>query len=236
VVAGALPREAARARAGLPRGRPVGLSPEPAEPAEIAAFLAGHPPFSGLDPAALHEVAAAATVRAYRPGEAALVEDGAPAHALYVVRSGAMELVHADQVVDVLEPGQCFGHPSLLTELAPTFTVRAREPATCLLLPREAAMRVFAQPPGARYLASSLRSRLVRTGHTAHALPELSMTRLGALVDRPPVFVSADASPPRTGGSSACYPSRTSPAASTRRSRCAARSPGRRTRTRSWRP
>jgi CBS domain-containing protein len=104
-----------------------------------------------------------------------------------------MELVHADQVVDVVEPGECFGHPSLLTELAPAFTVRAREPSTCLLLPREAAMRVFAQPEGARYLASSLRSRLVRTGHTAHGLPELSMTRLGALVERPPVFVSADA-------------------------------------------
>jgi CBS domain-containing protein len=62
-----------------------------------------------------------------------------------------------------------------------------------VLLPRAAAMRVFAAPGGARYLASSLRSRLVRTGHTAHGLPELSMTRLGGLVDRPPVFVSAGA-------------------------------------------
>jgi CBS domain-containing protein len=191
VVAGALARPPARARAGLPGGGRVGLSPAPEE---TAAFLAGHPPFSALDGQALAEVAAAAALRAYGPGEAALVEDGAPAEALYVVRSGAMELVHADQVVDVLEPGQSFGHPSLLTGLAPTFTVRAREPATCLLLPREAAMRVFAQPPGARYLASSLRSRLVRTGHTAHALPELSMTRLGGLVDRPPVVVAADAS------------------------------------------
>jgi CBS domain-containing protein len=105
-----------------------------------------------------------------------------------------MELVHAGQVVDVLEPGQCFGHPSLLTGLAPAFTVRAREPTTCLLFPREAAMRVFAHPAGAEYLASSLRRRLVRTGHTAHGLPELSMTRLGALVDRGPVVVPADAS------------------------------------------
>ena len=142
----------------------------------------------------LAEVAAAATVRAYAPGEAALVEDGAPADSLYVVASGAMDLVHADQVVDVLGPGQLFGHPSLLTGLAPTFTVRAREQATCLLLPRAAAMRAFAHPAGAEYLASSLRRRLVRTGHTTHGLPELSMTRLGALVHRPPVFVGVDAS------------------------------------------
>ena len=142
----------------------------------------------------LSEVAGAGAVRPYGEDEAALVEDGAPAEALYVLLTGAMELVHADQVVDVLEPGQCFGHPSLLTVLAPAFTVRAREPSTCLLLPRAVAMRVFAQPAGAEYLASSLRRRLVRTGHTAHGLPELSMTRVGALVDRAPVVVTPDVS------------------------------------------
>jgi CBS domain-containing protein len=132
--------------------------------------------------------------RTYPAGETVLVEDGPPAQALYVVSDGAMELVHAGQVVDVLGPGQCFGHPSLLSGLAPAFTVRARGDTACLLLPREVAVRVFAHPSGARYIARTLRSRLVRTGYTAHALPELSMTRLGALVDRPPVFVPADAS------------------------------------------
>ena len=121
-----------------------------------------------------------------------LVEDGAPSDALFVVATGAMDLVHAGTLVDVLEPGQCFGHPSLLTGLAPAFTVHAGEAATTVVLPRAAALRVFAQPAGAEYLASSLRRRLVRSGHTAHGLPELGMTRLGALVGRPPVFVAAD--------------------------------------------
>jgi CBS domain-containing protein len=163
-------------------------------PEQIAAFLARFAPFADLGADVLADVAALATVQAYGEDEAALVEDGAPSEALCVVATGTMELVHADQVVDVLEPGQCYGHPSLLTGLAPAFTVRAREPSTSVLLPREAAMRVFAQPSGAQYLASSLRRRLVRSGHTAHGLPELSMTRLGALVDRPPVFVAADTS------------------------------------------
>lgn len=131
------------------------------------------------------------TARAYRDGEAVLVEDGPPAGALYVVATGAMELVHADQVVDLLGPGQCFGHPSLLSGLAPAFTVRAREGTSCLVIPREPALELFAHPAGARYVARSLRQRLVRTGHTAHALPQLSMTRLGALIDHPPVFVAA---------------------------------------------
>ena len=66
-----------------------------------------------------------------------------------------MELVHADTVVDVLEPGQCFGHPSLLTGLAPAFTVRAREASTRARCRARAALRVFAQPAGAEYLRSA---------------------------------------------------------------------------------
>jgi CBS domain-containing protein len=183
-------RAAEGRRAGPPRGRPDGLT----SPDEIAAFLARHPPFADLTADVLADVAAAAVVRSWPAGTDVLVEDGAPADALSVVATGAMDLVHADTVVDVLEPGQCFGHPSLLTGLAPAFTVRAREAATTVVLPRAAAMRVFAQPGGAEYLASSLRRRLVRTGHTTHGLPELGMTRLGALVGRPPVFVAADTS------------------------------------------
>ena len=34
------------------------------------------------------------------------MEDGTPSDALYVVRSGSMELAHGDQVVVVLEPGE----------------------------------------------------------------------------------------------------------------------------------
>ena len=52
-----------------------------------------------------------------------------PAQGVYVVRDGAVELVHDDEVVAVLEPGEVFGHPSLLSGRAPAFTVRAREPS-----------------------------------------------------------------------------------------------------------
>jgi CBS domain-containing protein len=100
-----------------------------------------------------------------------------------------MELVHADQVVDVLVPGACFGHPSLLTGMAPAFTARATEDTACLLIPDDVALLVFAHPSGARYIARTLRQRLVRTGYTAHALPALSMTRLGGLLHRPPVVL-----------------------------------------------
>lgn len=167
--------------------------PISSDPVSIAAFLAHHPPFDGLEPDELASVAQVAVARSYRAGEPALIEDGEPSHALYVVLDGAMELAHGEHMVDVLEPGQCFGHPSLLAGMAPAFTVRARIDTTCLLLPQEVALGVLAHPAGLRYLARSLRHRLVSTGHVAHALPQLSMTRLSTLVDEAPLFLPLDA-------------------------------------------
>ena len=132
-------------------------------------------------------------------GTAALVEDGEPAQGMYVVHTGAMNLVHEDQVVDTLEPGECFGHPSLLSGLAPAFSVIAHEDSTALFIPREPALRVLGHPAGAAYIASSLRERLVRTGETAHALPDLSLMRLSALVDREPLDPGAGDVAPRGG-------------------------------------
>jgi CBS domain-containing protein len=158
-----------------------------------AAFLAGIPPFDSIGAAERQAIAAASELRDFPPGYAVLVEDGEPATGLYVIVAGSMELVHDDQTVDVLERGQCFGHPSLLSERAPAFTVRAREASRCLLVPGDLALDVLGRREGVRWVARSLRHRLVQTGHTAHALSDLSTTRIGALVDRPPVVLEPGA-------------------------------------------
>ena len=155
---------------------------------EIQAFLVNHPPFDALEPAVLAAIAATATVATYAPGENALVEDAAPAEHLFVVRDGSMELLHEKEVVDLLEPGESFGHPSLLTGRAPAFTVRARRESSCYLIPRAQALEVFSGPAGAGYVAATLRNRLVQAGHIVHAMPELGTTRAAELVTRPPVF------------------------------------------------
>jgi len=154
----------------------------------VATFLAGFAPFDALPPAELAAVAASAVERSYDAGESALIEDGTPSEHLFVVRSGSVELVHQGEAVDILGPGELFGQPSLLTGLAPAFTVKAREPTICLLIPREPAMTVFTEPAGATHLARTLRSRLVQAGHVVHALPELGTIRVSELVDRPPIF------------------------------------------------
>jgi CBS domain-containing protein len=155
---------------------------------EITSFLRRHPPFSSLDETDLARVAAAAEVRTLPAGSVVLVEDGPPSTAFWVTREGSMELVHEDSVIDVLEPGEGFGHPSLLSGLAPSFTVRAHEDSVCLLIPREEALLVLGRPEGAGFVARSLRERLVRTGHTVHGMPELATVRIAELVPGPPVY------------------------------------------------
>lgn len=155
---------------------------------DTAAFLARFPPFDQLPHDLVESVAAGSLLERVEQGRDVLVEDGAPARALYVVRTGSMELLHEDEVVDILEPGETFGHPSLLTELSPAFTVRAHEPSSVLVVAREAALRALGDESGTRFVARSLRERMVRTGRTLHALPELYATKVGSLVRAPPLF------------------------------------------------
>jgi CBS domain-containing protein len=154
---------------------------------ERAAFLRRFAPFGDLPDAELEEAAASARVEAFAAGATILAEDGQPAHALYVVRSGAVELRHDEETIDVLEPGEAFGHPSLLSGLAPAFDVLAREPTECLVIPGERAKAVLSSPAGVEFVASSLRERMVRTGHVVHAHADQRTAHLGSLVHRPVV-------------------------------------------------
>ncbi len=158
-----------------------------------AAFLARFAPFSALDDEELGRVAAAVEVRSYRRGAVALVEAAAPATSFSVVRSGSMELVHEGQVVDVLMPGEGFGHPSLLSGFASAFTVRAHEDAVCYLIPRAVALEILGRPAGARFVASTLHERMVSAERTVRALPPVAGASVTSLVTRAPVFCDGEA-------------------------------------------
>jgi CBS domain-containing protein len=157
---------------------------------EIAGFLAPFPPFDQLGKDDLSRLAAEITLRSYPAGTDILIEDGPPANELFVVRSGSIELRHEDEVVDILEPGESFGHPSLLTGMAATFTVRAHEDTTCYVIGREAALKVLGRPAGAIFVARTMRERLTRSSHTVRGLPELRTVHIANLVKGPPVFCS----------------------------------------------
>jgi len=151
---------------------------------QLDTFLARYAPFDALDPDALGSLVAGARDQTFQPGEAALVEDGPPAAGLWVVLAGSMELVHENEPVQVLEPGECFGQTSLLTGLAPSFTVRAREESRCALLSAEAGRQALGTAAGSAYVATSMRKRLTFTGHTVHGLPEVGTTPVSAVMSQ----------------------------------------------------
>jgi CBS domain-containing protein len=155
-----------------------------------AARLKRFAPLASLPEDEYSALVAESREQAYAAGEVILHEDGKPAEHLYVVASGSVELTHDDELIDVLEPGEAFGHPSLLSGLAPTFDVRAREPSVCLLIPPERARALLGRPAGLEFLASSLRERMVRTGYVAHARGDVRTAHLGSLVHRPVAVVT----------------------------------------------
>jgi CBS domain-containing protein len=156
-------------------------------------FLGRYPPFDGIDPELLRKLSSEATEHRFQTGEDVLVEDGMPTAGLWVIVTGSMGLVHEGEVIQVLEPGECFGHPSLLTGMAPAFTVRAREPSTCALFEPSAGRRLLGTEAGAAYVAQSMRKRLTGTGQTVHALHDVGTTPVAAIM-RPATFCEPDAS------------------------------------------
>jgi CBS domain-containing protein len=154
-------------------------------------FLSRYAPFDAIGADELRELCAGAQEHAYDSGEAVLVEDGLPTPGLWVVLTGSMDIVHDGESIQVLEPGECFGHPSMLTGMAPAFTVRAREPSTCALFSADAGRRVLGTAAGAAYVAISMRKRITYAGHTVHGLPDLGTTPV-SLVMRPPEFCDPD--------------------------------------------
>jgi CBS domain-containing protein len=159
---------------------------------EIARFLGRYPPFDALERPELERVAAAVVERHAVTGEAVLVENGRPGDYLYVVRDGTMEIDHKGFVVDVVTKGQLFGHPTLLSGLAPEFTVRAREDTDLYLLPRDEAIAVLSRPEGVAMVARGFRDRLVRATDAVRSMPDVRSVPVTSLIRRAPVFCPPD--------------------------------------------
>ncbi|HSL11400.1 MAG TPA: DUF294 nucleotidyltransferase-like domain-containing protein [Actinomycetota bacterium] len=148
---------------------------------EVERFLAARPPFGSLTRGELTTVASSIAVAFYPAGDDVLVEGGAPARSLYVIRRGAVALLHDARTVDVLEEGELFGHPSLLTGDAPMHTVRVTEDALCYLIPRDVADDVFGTASGVGFLARSLRERALARAHAGSVGADPRLVRVGSI-------------------------------------------------------
>jgi len=157
-----------------------------------ARFLARHEPFKGLSGDALARVAAAIETRVVHAGEAVMVESGPPGKQLYVVRQGAVELLHKEAVVAVATSGEVFGYPTLLTGLPPEFTVRAREDSLLYCIPEDLAVEILSRPEGVKYVAGNFRERLLQSARIMRSLPQVRTRPVTSLVRSKPLFCQPD--------------------------------------------
>lgn len=129
---------------------------------DIPSFFRTYPPFDALDADALERVVGATQIEFFTAGAEILHRAGDPARFAYLVRTGAVELVDEGRVLDVLGPGELFGHPSLTAGAGPSFTVRAREDTLCYLIEEPVIEEVLGTRAGLTFLSTSLRRRMTR--------------------------------------------------------------------------
>ncbi|HET6790018.1 MAG TPA: putative nucleotidyltransferase substrate binding domain-containing protein [Actinomycetota bacterium] len=158
---------------------------------QVESFLARYPPFSALPREELHRIAGSVQIEYFPAGATILRQAGEPARFLYVVRRGAVELLDEGRVLDVLEEGELFGHPSLLSGLSPGVEARAHDDTLCYLADPDVATEVFGSEAGLAFLASSLRRRSIRAIDIRDAgRLDPRLAPVGQLVRRVPVTCS----------------------------------------------
>lgn len=102
---------------------------------EFTDFLAKQPPFDALPTDDIERLASKVEVEYFGLGTVIVTAGSNPLDHIYMVRAGSVEVLDRGNVVDLLGPGDAFGHISLLTGLPPEFSVRAAEDTLCYRLP-----------------------------------------------------------------------------------------------------
>ena len=119
---------------------------------EITDFLRQFPPFAELDDALLDELSQSVEIEFHIAGHVIFSKGGEPLEHLRVVRAGAVEVVSEGAVLDLIGPGEMFGHASMLSGLPTGFEARAAEDTLTFRIPMEAATHALSQPRAIRYM------------------------------------------------------------------------------------
>jgi CBS domain-containing protein len=163
---------------------------------DIAEFLAGRDPFSGLDEAELERLASRTEVEFFPAGTQILPQGERPQGRIRIVRRGSVELIDHGRPVDLLGEGEMFGHPSVLSGQPTRYEVRAREDTLCYSLAAEDVIPLLGRPSSLRFLARSLLARGRPESANGAEPPGAEVARQYAadLVRRPPVISPPDTS------------------------------------------
>ena len=158
---------------------------------DVAEFLAPHPPFDAFEPADIERVANAAEVEFHPAGTEILHQGAGPVEHVWVVRTGAVEIVHDGRVLDLLGPGELFGHASMLSGLPTGFAAIAAEDSLCYRIRADVARPLLARPAGLRYVTRSMLEAMT-AGEQAEPTVNPAQRPVAELIRRPLVVCGRD--------------------------------------------
>jgi len=159
---------------------------------DIASFLCSHPPFDGLGAEERARVAAVTETETFPPGKTIFSEGAGPVEYLRVVRSGSVEILHQGHALDLLGPGELFGHASMLSGLPTGFEARAAEETVCYRIPADVVGPLLARPEFLRFIARSIVSGRAAAGPERAPPVDPVQRRVATLIRTPPLLCSAD--------------------------------------------
>lgn len=139
-----------RARRGISSFYSPAISPSEA----IVSFLKEIPILADLDDSQLNQLTAVLKYRQFQKGEN-IISRSEPGYAFYILADGQAQVIlgggeQAEDVVDILNPGDSFGEIALIEKVTRTATIRAALPCKTLVLEKPAFDRLFAQDTGVR--------------------------------------------------------------------------------------
>jgi CBS domain-containing protein len=160
---------------------------------DIAEFLGGRDPFSGLDTAALDRLARRTEVEFFPAGTTIFPQGERPQDRIRVIRKGSVELLDHGSPVDRLGEGEMFGHPSVLSGEPTRYEAKASEDSLVYALASDDVIPLLGRQSSAQFLARSLLKRGGPTEGVEAPSAEVARQSAGSLVRRPPVICEPSA-------------------------------------------
>jgi CBS domain-containing protein len=159
---------------------------------QIAEFLAAHPPFDAMGADDVARIAAVTQIELYPAGKTIFSQGTGPVEYLWVVRDGSVEIVHDGRVLDLLGPGEMFGHASMLSGLPTGFEARAGEDSRCCRIAAKIVRPLLARPDVLRFVTASIAGqRTVRAGDRVPSVDPIQR-HVATLIRMPPVLCLPD--------------------------------------------
>jgi CBS domain-containing protein len=155
---------------------------------DIAGFLGSHPPFDAVDADELARIAAVTEAEVTPRGKAIFAQGAGPVESVWVVRSGSVEVIHDGRVLDLLGPGELFGHASMISGLPTGFEARAAQDTVCYRIPADVIRPLLARPDVLRFVARSIVDRTVPAAAPPEPVSDPVQSRVATLIRTPPLL------------------------------------------------